>query len=238
MRLLVTRPAPDGERTAAALRSRGHEVMLASLLRIEIAAAAPLGPGPWSAVLVTSAHAVEALAAHPRRAEIAALPVFAVGARTAALLRQAGFAQVAGTAADAAELVRQIRERPRMPGRLLYPAGADRSRDLAAELAPDGVVVDTIEVYRAMAKDAFPPEVAAVLAGGALDGILHFSRRSAEVCIDCARAAGLLDRTLRLAHYCLSGRIAAPLAAAGADRVRIAARPREASLIALIAADG
>ena len=35
MRLLVTRPEPDNERTAAALRAQGHEVVLAPLLRIE-----------------------------------------------------------------------------------------------------------------------------------------------------------------------------------------------------------
>ena len=35
MRLLVTRPEPDNERTAAALRALGHEVMLAPLLAIE-----------------------------------------------------------------------------------------------------------------------------------------------------------------------------------------------------------
>ena len=35
MRLLVTRPEPDGERTAAKLRARGCEVMLAPLLRVE-----------------------------------------------------------------------------------------------------------------------------------------------------------------------------------------------------------
>ena len=35
MRLLVTRPEPDGERTAQALRARGHAVVLAPLLRTE-----------------------------------------------------------------------------------------------------------------------------------------------------------------------------------------------------------
>jgi len=35
MRLLVTRPEPDNERTAAALRSMGHAVVLSPLLHIE-----------------------------------------------------------------------------------------------------------------------------------------------------------------------------------------------------------
>src|SRR5438128_1809813 len=67
MRLLVTRPAPDGERTAAVLRARGHEVLLLPLLRVEFIPDAPLGPGPWDGVLMTSANAARALAVHRQR---------------------------------------------------------------------------------------------------------------------------------------------------------------------------
>ena len=42
MRLLVTRPEPDNARTAAALRAKGHEVVLAPLLHIEAVAGADL----------------------------------------------------------------------------------------------------------------------------------------------------------------------------------------------------
>src|SRR5215475_4173826 len=65
VRLLVTRPHEDGERTAAALRARGHVAMLAPLLRIE-PVAGELGPGPFAAVLTTSINAVRAIAAHER----------------------------------------------------------------------------------------------------------------------------------------------------------------------------
>jgi uroporphyrinogen-III synthase len=34
MRLVVTRPQTDSERTAAALRARGHAVLVAPLLRV------------------------------------------------------------------------------------------------------------------------------------------------------------------------------------------------------------
>ena len=83
MRLLVTRPEPDNERTAAALRVRGYDVMLAPLLRVE-PVAGEFGAGPWAAVLITSANGARAMAVHPRRAELAALPVLAVGAGSAA----------------------------------------------------------------------------------------------------------------------------------------------------------
>src|SRR6516165_3443045 len=63
VRLLVTRPEPDGERTAAVLRARGHDVVLAALLQVEAIADAQLGSGPWSALIVTSANALRAIEA-------------------------------------------------------------------------------------------------------------------------------------------------------------------------------
>ena len=237
MRLLVTRPQPDGDRTAAALRARGHEVVVAALLRIEAIADAELGDGPWSALALTSANALAAIAVHPRRGELLALPVLAVGRRTAAAARAAGFADVTEAGGTVRELVAQLRrsfEGGRDP--LLYLAGEDRSHDLAVELGALGRAVRTVVVYRAGKAETFPPAVAASLAAGALDGVLHFSRRTAEAFLDCARAAGLHERAVLLSHYCLSGQIAEPLVAAGASAVRIAARPEEAALIDLIEA--
>jgi hypothetical protein len=79
MRLLVTRPEPDAERTAAVLRARGHDVVVAPVLRIE-PVAAEFSRGPFAGVIMTSANAAQAIAAHPRLGELTALPVFAVGA--------------------------------------------------------------------------------------------------------------------------------------------------------------
>src|SRR2546423_819170 len=57
MAVLVTRPRPDDESTASALRARGFEVLLAPMLRFE-----PVGfhddqEARYGAVIVTSAHA-------------------------------------------------------------------------------------------------------------------------------------------------------------------------------------
>ena len=235
MRLLVTRPQPDAERTAAALRRRGHQVEVAALLRIESINDAEIGPGPWSAVVITSANALRALETHPRRAELLGARVFAVGRRTAAAARAAGFRDVTAAGGTVEELAQHIRREER-PGRapLLYLAGQDRSGDLAGDLAAHGRIVVTAVVYRAVAIDRFPPAAAAALAAGQIDGVLHFSRRTAQAYIDCARAAGLLDQALAPSHYCVSQQVAAPLAAAGAKRLRIAARPEETALIELI----
>jgi uroporphyrinogen-III synthase len=102
MRLLVTRPEPDAERTAAALRARGHIVLVAPLLRIEPVEHAEIGPGPFIALLVTSANAAPAIAHHERFAQLRALPVFAVGDRSAEAMGAAGFADVTSAQGDVA----------------------------------------------------------------------------------------------------------------------------------------
>ena len=82
MRVLVTRPETDGERTAAHLRARGCDVMLAPLLRIE-PVDAEVGDGPWGGLVLTSGNAVRAVASHRQKARLLSLTVFTVGARTA-----------------------------------------------------------------------------------------------------------------------------------------------------------
>lgn len=228
MRLLVTRPLPEAERTAAALAARGHEALVAPLLRIEPVADPDLGTGPWAGVLVTSPNAARAIAAHPRRAELLGLPAYAVGRRSAEVLRSVGFTKVVSADGDVHDLVRLVADL-RLAGPLLYLAGQDVSGDLGRH----GVAV---VVYRAVMVDEFPANVRAALAAGALDGVLHYSKRSAEAYLGCARRAGLLSEALAPAHFCLSSAIAAPLEQAGARRVLIAARPDDAALLDLVAA--
>lgn len=232
MRLLVTRPEPDGARTAAALRARGHEALLCPLLVIETGGDAALGPGPWDAVAVTSANAVRAIAAHPRLPELLPLRLFATGRRTAAAARAAGFAAVVSADGNLQALEQLIRARLAKETRLLYLAGEDRAGDLAAALQPAGIRVDMSVLYRAVPLAGFPGEIAAALAGDAVDGVLHYSRRTAVAYVGCAEAAGLLKAPV--VHYCLSAQVAEPLAAAGIADLRVAAAPDERALFALL----
>ena len=80
----------------------------------------------------------------------------------------------------------------------------------------------------------FDADVRAAIAGGRIDGVLHYSARTAGAFIAAARAAGITDFAMKIRHFCLSSQVAAPLAAAGAASVRIAGAPNEAALFALI----
>ncbi len=237
MRLLVTRPQPDAERTAAVLRARGHMAVVAPLLRIEPLDDAELGGGPWAAILVTSANAAPAIARHKRVGELSGAKVLAVGERSAQAMRDAGFADVVSAGGSANDLMRLVAERLKAGMPLLYLAGAERSGDIAGDLAAQGFTVRTVVVYRALAAEALPRAAGEALSSFGIDGVLHFSRRSAETYVKTVRAAGLAGTALKKpVHFCLSADVAAPLAQAGAADVRIAAHPNEAGLLALIAA--
>src|SRR5262245_58994761 len=151
MRLLVTRPEPDGARTAALLRARGHEVLTAALLRVE-----PVGfelpNSDWAAVVLTSANAARALAQHPHRARITGLPAFAVGRQTAEAAQAAGLTALNTADGDRNDLVALLCRRfggSQKP--LLHLAGEDRAGDLAG----CGVPVETVVAYRAVKAERF-----------------------------------------------------------------------------------
>jgi uroporphyrinogen-III synthase len=225
MLIAITRPQADGERTGITLRARGFDVLLAPLMRIE-PVEADLS-GEWAAVVVTSANALPALEAHP---EVARLTIFAVGRRSAAAA--SGFTKVHSADGDVQHLVRLIVERHR-GGKLLYLAGEDRSADLTAELAKHGIEAEMRIVYRAVTAP-YPEPLIAALKAGSVDAVLHFSRRSAENYVAGARAAQITAAALRPRHLCLSAQVADPLRAAGAERIKTAPHPDEASLVGLL----
>ena len=233
MRVVVTRPQPQGARTAAVLAARGHDVWELPLMTIE-PVAADLSGG-WGGVVITSANAPAAIAGNPARDALGQLPFYAVGRRSADAAQEAGFAGVNSAGGDLRDLVHLLRERhadAKAP--LLYLAGEDRAADLVGELVAHGIAAEMRVVYRAV-RQPFPDElVAALEAGGDVQAVLHFSKRSAENYVAGAQAAGVSGPAMAVRHYCLSEQVAAPLRAAGAKRVTVAPRPEEAALIELL----
>lgn len=240
MRLLVTRPEPESARTAAALRQRGHAVIEAPMLRIAPVPDVVLGPGPWVAVALTSINAVAAVTANHWAEALAGLPAFAVGDRTAAAARAAGFVDIRVAEGEIGSLVRRItadlsgadRTPPGDP--VLYLAGEDRAGDLDVLLAPVGLAVVTRVVYRAVMAPRLPDAARAALAAGEIDAVLHYSRRSADAFLAACMADALGDAAIRPRHLCLSEQVAGPLRTAGAADIRVADRPDQPALFELL----
>jgi uroporphyrinogen-III synthase len=232
MYVLVTRPEPAAERTAAALIARGHKVWKVPLMQAE-PVAADLS-GDWGGVIITSANAPGAIAGNPACEALIALPLLAVGQRSAEAARAAGFTEVTSAGGDVRDLLRTLATRRlNQVAPLLYLAGEDRSTDLVAELAAHGIAAEMRVVYRAVTLP-FPDELVAALEAGDVQAVLHFSRRSAENYLAGAVEADIAEQALKVRHYCLSAQVAEPLQAAGAKRVAVAPVPQEAALIELL----
>jgi uroporphyrinogen-III synthase len=235
MRLLVTRPVPDDACTAATLRSHGHHVLSAPMLCME-KLDCTFPEGPYSALLMTSANAARAVAGGPLCAKLSGLPVYTVGRHTAEAARSAGFREVHCADGDRGDLALMLRGEP--SSRLfLHLAGEDRAGDFHFPPAAGRVVVAV--VYRMAKAGCFPADVEMALREGQIEGVLHYSRRSAQAYVECAARVGLLPGALDRRHFCLSGQVAEPLVAQQLGRqavggVKIAAHPDEAALIALV----
>jgi uroporphyrinogen-III synthase len=235
VRILITRPVDEAQRTANRLRALGHATLIAPVLRIEPLPDAVFGKGPWGGVLMTSGNAARALMTHPRWHELTQLSAFAVGRQTAQAAKLAGFARIDSSDGDSGDLVRLVSARVAdrtLP--LLYLAGSDIARDLGSELSRRGLKVETVVLYRASAAEDFADDVKTAIRAGDIDGVVHYSRRSAGIFVDCARSGGLLDEIKALTHACLSDRAAEPLREIGAANIQIARRPDEEALIDLL----
>ncbi len=217
MRVLLTRPEPGASATASRLTALGHWVTVAPLLAFA-ACDWTLPEDRPDAVVMTSASAARfgglGLAA------LADLPLFAVGAATAAAARAAGFTTVIAGAAGIADLAGVVAAHGAT--RLLHLAGEDR---MAFDW-PAGVSVETRTVYAAHLVDDLP---AADLRDDAIDIVLLYSPRTA------AHFADLYDRAaIDRANVAIAAISPAVLVAAGPGwrRAFAAAQPNEAALFA------
>jgi uroporphyrinogen-III synthase len=237
MRLLITRPEPDASNTAERLRALGHETMVQPLLTIAFVPSPPDLPTP-AAILITSQNAVRALGAWPQAKDWLRVPVFAAGPATARAIAALGFVDIRGGARDSASLEdRVLEDLPPGGGPLIYPAARDRAGALEENLTGRGYDVRLVEAYRAIPATRLDETVRAAIAGGQLDGVLLYSRRTATTFRDLVVAAGLTDKIARLAFYVVSEQIAEVLAAIPA-RFHVANHPDEDSLFRLIPASG
>ncbi|MGP9814131.1 uroporphyrinogen-III synthase [Rhodopseudomonas sp. NSM] len=234
MAMLVTRPQPDNDATAAALRAKGYDVLLAPMLRFE---PVPFPDDPdanYTGVIVTSANALRAIADQPGFARLLKLPLFAVGKHTARAARDAGFKDVIVADGDAARLrlkvADSVRGKKKAEGALLYLAGADLSRDLAGELREDGFNVVMQTTYRMLPVPTLPGDICDEFAANRIEAVLHYSRRSARAFIDATRASGIEISALAIPQCCLSESVSDVVREAGATQVMVARTPDEKAL--------
>lgn len=217
--LIVLRPEPGCSETLAAARERGLEAVGSPLFAIEPVPWDGDGPVSADALLVGSANAFR----HGGSGldAVRHLPVWAVGERTAAAAREAGFSVDRTGQGGLQSLVEQAD-----PGTTLLRLAGETRIDLCA---PAGVTVTERVVYRAIPR---PLDDAAVdiLHGGAV-ALLHSAEAARHFAGECERLSIARER---IAIAALGARIAHAVGP-GWSEVRTAAETTDSALLALAA---
>lgn len=216
LRIAVTRAQPDAENTAARVRKRGGQAIIAPLLHV-----IPMGYDTnvegAQALIFTSVAGVRAF---PDARRMRDTPVLTVGDASAAAARAAGFANVRAADGDAAALADlAIAVLDPQAGKLVHIRGTHVAGDVAGRLEAAGFKVDRRIAYTAAPAPALPPSLAEPV-----DVVLFYSARAAEAftALGGARAGR--------SAACLSHGVA-DAAGLGWVRVIVAARPREDALL-------
>lgn len=231
MHLLMTRPEPDATFSAKKLRTKGYSILINPVLETRFSKE-PIAWKKGVDFVVTSRNgmrALNALATDEMRREAR---LFSVGDATADLAEAAGFTMVLSASGAVEDLVYTVLEE--QPTRLVYVCGRDRKGNLEVRLRANGIAVDLAERYRAEFASAFRPSVINAFQTGALDGVLLYSRRTAEA------FAALIDRhqlsysTKKIAYFCLAKTVASVFDGVRGIDLHVAERPDERSLFEAI----
>lgn len=223
LRIAVTRAEPEASRTASRLDAAGAEAVLAPLIEIAPRAFERDLTG-IGALIFTSANGVRAFGDAR-----GAVPVFAVGAATAAAARDAGFRDIVAGDADSAALVALIAAQfDRRAGALIHVSGADIAGDIVGDLKRAGFDAERRIAYEARAVDEAPLALARRLATAppALDAIAFHSARAVAIFTNLSNASAPA-----LTAVCLSAPIGEAARAAGFGAVSVAESPHDDALI-------
>jgi uroporphyrinogen-III synthase len=239
MRVIVTRPRRQGERTAIQLAERGHEALLLPLthpVHDGNAARNALVPAD-GALAVTSAEAIYALCDLGKLpASDLSRPLFTVGKATAAEASEAGFRSIFCANGDGTQLADLISSHKGllqdMP--LIYLAGSPRADGFEARLRELEIKFETVGCYRM--DDIEPPEaeLRRLFVDGPAAAILFYSRHTTERFFSLPflrKHPNILEST-RL--VCLSNAVAGAVPEFLRSNIEVSATPDEESLLTLL----
>ncbi|MFS8370544.1 uroporphyrinogen-III synthase [Acetobacter indonesiensis] len=231
--VLVTRPEPGLSETMEAVKAAGWCPYASPALEITSYAVASLRRPP-AALLLTSGQAIAAA----RDAFSADMPVYAVGDRTAARAKNAGFTTVFSAGGDATALAALVVSHlGPTKGTLLLLSGAGQGMGLVSQLRQAGFAVVRRVAYRAYPVRRIAPEVQQALVEGLVRYTLFFSAESAKSWIS-ALPTTLKAQATQTTALVMSDAAAEVAKKAGWQTTRVAPHPNAADLLGLLGTPG
>lgn len=228
--VLVTRPEPEASETARRLRALGFAPVTSPLLAIAPVPARLPPPSRLQAIIVGSINAVRALPGRFRP-----VPLLAVGDATADSACAQGFRDVRSARGDARDLAAlAATELAPEAGPLLLPTRAGEGLRLAADLRAHGFAVLRRVVYAARPARALSAPARAALLNGGIDVAVFFSASAARTFARIIAGGAVAGRLGGVTALAISETAAAELADLGFRAVRVAARPDQDHLLALL----
>lgn len=221
MKLLILRPEPGASASAERAKAAGFEPVLLPLFEIAPRVWQVPDPSAYDALLITSANAIRH--AGPGLQILSALPVCAVGERSAAAASAVGLSVAVTGTSDADEAITAAAKAGYH--RLLWLAGEEHKQPSV----PDAVTLDTIICYAA---EELPlPNNAADIIGSADIAALH-SPRAAHRFADIVAGLGLDKSAITIAAFSPA---IAEAAGMGWRDVTVADGPSDSALLSAVA---
>ncbi|MEQ1789303.1 MAG: uroporphyrinogen-III synthase [Rickettsiales bacterium] len=234
--IVITRPVGDETILRDELLALGYRVIHEPLTEIFLRHTAHLEVEQAildvpDAVLITSKHAVQALA---MLTELRDMFLLCVGEATANIATQLGFDRVSVAGGTVDGMVDYILDCYDEDSRFLYVSGEDVSVDLGEILGVRGMQVARVVVYDAVAAQSLSDVLVEQLRRGHIDALTFFSTRTANIFLSLAKKSGIFSTLEKIDVFCLSESIAEVFKIGDWQRIYSADKATLASIITCV----
>ena len=230
MKILLTRPFHDSFDTHTQLEERGHEVIWEPMMEI-VPTNVKCPEGEWDGVMVTSVHAVEALA---KNVENKNMRIVAIGEATAKALRKVGFDNVISANGDGCDMVKKIKEMFKHGDKILYPSAEDTAHNMEEKLGEVGIKCCRWVVYQAKEIAKFSEEVENMLKIGEVEAVVLMSGRITKGFVQLFQKLQDKQKLEIPLFFALSNAIKEKLPEEWKSKCKVAEEPNQDSLINLL----
>jgi uroporphyrinogen-III synthase len=207
--ILITRPQPEAEATAAQLRASGYDCIISPVIErapacnylemLQNYCASPIN------IIASSGYSVKLLSNYKQALKI---PLYLTGEKLATQAKKLGFEQVYYASGSAGALIAYMSDNASQNSDYLYLHSNHQAVDVVSRLGKAGFRVQGLEIYQTQQATILTNEAMAALQQNQIDRVLLYSAMSARAFIALCNQAGLLRYLQDVSAVCISENIA------------------------------